>query len=132
MRDAPYKDDSQNYLRWLMQNNVLSTPDYDMRSFYRGAQAGDLRNNQSINPNDGLLHFTDRYKLPNHPTFSTESNYYDQTSMPQTPSWSGGNVETKGGNALNAESWILRRPNGEVVSVEAPWRNNRNSLMGGY
>lgn len=41
---------------------------------------------------DSQEHFTDRYKLPNHPTFSNESIY----STPSTPGGSWSELDGKG------------------------------------
>lgn len=104
-----------NYQMWRLQHNVPESNDYNMRGFYKsqslaGAKAAGL------NANDGQMHYPDTFKLPNHATFSTDSGYYDPTTMPQTPTWEGGRIGNTG-----AESWTLRRPNGAVVASEAPW-----------
>lgn len=60
--------------------------DYDYRQYFKENGAG---------KSDGNGHFTDRYKLPNHRTFSTESMYYNAETKDQAGSWSetstGGN-----------------------------------------
>lgn len=105
----------QQYLQWAIQNNVPQSNDYDMQGFYGGLMNMDPRAASAINTNDQQMHFPDKWKLPNHPTFSTESQYYDPRTMPQTPTWSGGALPNGG------ESWTLRRPNGGIVAAEAPW-----------
>lgn len=107
--------DDTAYRMWLLTNKVSESPDYDMRGFYNGLRAGDPAAASSINPNDQQMHFPDKWKLPNHATFSTDSQYYDPTKMKNTPTWQGG--ELPGGGA----SWALRAPGGQVVAAEAPW-----------
>jgi len=86
-----------------------------MRGFYGGLMSLDPNARSAINPNDQQMHFPDTWKLPNHPTFSTESKYYNARTMPNKPSWNGGSI---GGGA---ESWVLRRPDGSISHAEAPW-----------
>ncbi len=107
--------DEQAYQAWVMANSVPQSNDYNMRGFYRGLMGLDPAAASAINPNDRMMHFPDKWKLPNHQTFSTESMYYNPATMPATPSWQGGPLP-KGG-----ESWALRRPDGGVVASEAPW-----------
>jgi len=110
------------YKSWVEKNSVPVSNDYDMRGFFEGLLRGDSHAMQGINPNDKQMHFSDFWKLPNHPSFSTESRYYDPKTMPQTPSWQGGEIDTPQARALGAESWTLRRPNGQIVVQEAPWK----------
>lgn len=51
--------------------------DYDYRGFYK--KYGNLT------PQATNGHLTDEFKLPNHPTFSTESKYY--TGQPNAINW---------------------------------------------
>ena len=107
--------DETAYRMWLLTNKVQESPDYNMRGFYNAMRAGDPMAASAINPNDQKMHFPDKWKLPNHPTFSTDSQYYNPQTMADTPTWQGGDLQ--GGGA----SWSLRRPSGAVVSAEAPW-----------
>jgi hypothetical protein len=47
---------------------------YDMRGWFQNATPDQLQ--KYLNPENKELHFEDTYKLPGHPTFSTESKYY--------------------------------------------------------
>lgn len=115
----------QNYLMWLLRNGVQETPDYNMAQFYRSSEiGGDPRLSSGVNPNDQQVHFPDAYKLPNHETFSTDSNYYNAKTMPNTPTWQGGALPD-GRN----ESWTLTRPNGQIVAQENPFMNTLASLL---
>jgi hypothetical protein len=105
------------YQIWRQKNNVPESSDYNMRGFYQSLALPSARGS-AINPNDGQMHYPDTFKLPNHPTFSTDSGYYNPATMPQTPTWAGGPIGDTG-----QESWMLRRPNGQVVEREAPWVN---------
>lgn len=111
-----------NYLAWLLRNGVTETPDYDMKGFYKQAQLGDPRVSSEVNPNDGKVHFTDMFKLPNHETFSTDSKFANALAG----QWNGGELPNGG------ESWANYGPSGLIVS-EAPWNSHgirRNSLAG--
>lgn len=105
----------QNFRLWALMNNVPMSNDYNMRGFYQSLTLPGSRSS-GVNPNDGQMHYPDTFKLPNHPTFSTESGYFDPNTMPNTPTWTGGQISN-----TPAESWTLRRPNGEIVAGEAPW-----------
>jgi hypothetical protein len=73
--------DEAMYQSWVKQNNVPQGPDYDMRGYWQGVQQGNPKAHQGIDPSDGLMHYTDYWKLPNHETFSNES----QWAKPDTP-----------------------------------------------
>lgn len=109
--------DEASYNIWSAVNKVPQSDDYDMRGFYAGLLRGDPAALSSVNPNDGQMHFPDKWKLPNHETFSTDSQYYNPATMPNTPTWQGGDL--LGGNG--AASWALRSPDGNIVAAEAPW-----------
>jgi hypothetical protein len=83
----PQMDEFQ-FRQWLQQNNVpfdpnAKTTDYDMRGFYQAAQQQQPGISTAINPNDHLLHYTDRFKTPLHQSFSSES----QWAGPNAPQW---------------------------------------------
>ncbi len=118
-------EDKQKYLQWLVRNNIASTNDYDMQAFWQNMLAGHPSASSGLNPNDGQLHFSDRWKLPNHPTFSTDSQYNDPSSMPNTPTWSGGLLSNG-----HDQSWMLRRPNGDIVESEVPWKKGLLQYFG--
>jgi len=94
------------FRQWVTQNKVPFNPDtigpsdYDMRGFWRGLQQGHPMAQQSINPNDNLMHYSDYWKTPLHQSFSSES----QWAGPDTPSW------------INDSQ--LAAPNGRVVFDE--------------
>jgi hypothetical protein len=52
--------------------------DYDLRGLYK--------ENPNATPSSNL-HFTDKYKLPNHPTFSNESKYFNPLTERYGGSW---------------------------------------------
>lgn len=58
------------YQQWRagLPKNLQSEYDYDLRGLYNS--------NPQAKPSSDL-HFPDTYKLPNHPTFSNESQYYN-------------------------------------------------------
>jgi hypothetical protein len=66
---------SNLYSLWAQNNRVPQSNDYDMRGFYLGMLLGDPAATSGVNPADNQLHFSDKWKLPNHPKFSNESMY---------------------------------------------------------
>lgn len=100
----PLMDELQ-FRQWLADKKVpfnpnAGTTDYDMRGFYQAAQQGQPGVTSAVNPNDGMMHYTDRFKTPLHRSFSNESQ------------WAG----------ADAPRWIndsqLALPNGRVVFDE--------------
>ena len=81
--------------------------DYNMRGFTEGYLTGDPRATTAVDPNDNLTHFTDTWKLPNHPSFSAQSMY---SKRDNDPNWEG-----------EGKSWVLRKPNGEAVAYDLPF-----------
>jgi len=69
---------------WALENRVPQSNDYDMRGYFMGKITGDPAASSSVDPSDLQLHFTDKWKMPNHPSFSNES-MYDMTG--QAPGW---------------------------------------------
>jgi len=62
-------EDEQKFNLWAQANNrVKDSYDYDMRGAYQELMSG-----QTQQADNG--HFTDKFKKPNHPTFSNESQY---------------------------------------------------------
>lgn len=66
----PSSSNEQKYQEWRskLPKNLQYEGDYDLKGFYE-----ENPNFSISNPNQ---HLTDKYKLPNHPTFSNESKYY--------------------------------------------------------
>ena len=78
------------FRQWVTQNqvpfnvNAAGPSDYDMRDYYQGVMQGNpMARPTEINVNDGLPHYTDYYKTPLHQSFSSGSQWADET----TPSW---------------------------------------------
>ena len=65
----------QQFQKWLktLPKNQRSTRDYDLRGYFLAGLNGD-KDIQLYNRKEGQ-HFLDRYKKPNHPTFSDESQW---------------------------------------------------------
>ena len=72
------------YQSWALENRVPQSDDYDMRGYFMGQMTGDPAAQSSMNPGDMQMHFTDKWKMPNHHSFSNES-MYDMTG--QAPHW---------------------------------------------
>lgn len=97
--------DEMAFRQWVQNNNVpfnpnAGTTDYDMRGFYQAAQQQEPGISTAINPNDHLLHYPDRFKTPQHQSFSNES----QWAGPNAPRW------------INDSQLAL--PNGRIVFDE--------------
>ena len=65
--------------RKTLPKNLQYEGDYDLKGFYK--------ENPNFKAEDKNQHLTDKYKLPNHPTFSVESKYYKE-GMP-AGKWDG-------------------------------------------
>lgn len=72
-------DEEATFQGWVQANHVPFDPspqsDYDMRGFFKALVSGDPRAKQSLNSNDGRMHFPDVWKTPFHKSFSAESQY---------------------------------------------------------
>jgi hypothetical protein len=98
------------YQNWSTQNNVPQSNDYDMRGFYLGQIFGDPAATSGMNLADGQLHFSDKWKLPNHPKFSNESMYSRGLLDPR---WVENPAPYREG------TWGLQGPRG-LLQVEIP------------
>lgn len=97
--------DEFQFRNWLQQNGVpfdpnAKTTDYDMRGFYQAAQQQQPNMQASVNPNDNRMHYPDRFKTPQHQSFSNES----QWAGPGAPQW--------------IDDARLAAPNGRIVFDE--------------
>lgn len=67
--------DEQKFQQWAQENNKLrDVYDYDIRGAWKEITSGTMQ--QADNG-----HLGDKYKKPNHPTFSTESMYSGKDGM---------------------------------------------------
>jgi hypothetical protein len=118
------------YKEWVKANNVPESSNYDMQGFYKEAQANPNMTS-SINEGDGQLHYPDTYKFPTHPSFSTESKYYNRETMPETPSWVNRKTRETGTGI-----WDLTYPNAEIKKTDAPFygagQSPQRDFDGGY
>lgn len=71
----------RQFQKWARETKAPITDDYDMRGYW----LHDRAQGTQINANDGLPHFTDRWKTPLHKSFSGESVYANPKSSP--PRW---------------------------------------------
>ena len=71
----------QKYQIWknTLPKNLQYEGDYDLRGFYK--------ENPTWTPNTIGQHMTDKYKLPNHPTFSNESMYFSPATKDSAGYW---------------------------------------------
>ena len=71
--------DEVQFQQWAQKARTPITPDYDMRGFWKSGGS------TQVNPNDGMPHYTDRFKTPLHQSFSGESIYSNPLANP--PRW---------------------------------------------
>jgi hypothetical protein len=118
------------YKEWVKANSVPQSQNYDMQGFWKEAQTNPNMTS-SINEGDGQLHYPDTYKFPTHPSFSTESKYYNPKTMPETPSWVSRKTRETGDGI-----WDLTYPNGEIKKTDAPFygagQSPQRDFDGGY
>ena len=98
------------YGQWVMNNKIPESNDYDMRGYFYDLLTGNKDARTAVNASDNALHFTDKWKLPNHPSFSNES-VYSRTS--QDPRWVENPAPYKEG------TWALQNKQGNKV-LEIP------------
>ena len=78
---SPQEEDA--YQRWkaTMPPRLQYEGDYDLRGFWR--------KNPKFSLDDPEAHMTDEFKLPNHPTFSNESRYFNEKNKHLAGHWEG-------------------------------------------
>jgi len=73
--DTPLKkDDERDFRKWAAKDSsgrFANTFDYDMRRYWKE----NVKDKEDTAP-QGDEHFSDKYKKPNHPTFSTDSDLH--------------------------------------------------------
>jgi len=114
------------FRQWAGQNNVpfdvnaQGPTDYDMRGYYQGLQQGNpMALPTEINANDGRPHYTDYYKMPSHQSFSSGSQFADET----TPSWiNDTQLVSPGGRIVMDESKPQAPPDSIQAIVDAMLR----------
>ena len=67
--------------QWAAQTQAPITNDYDMRGYW----LNDRDQGTQLNANDGLQHYTDKWKTPYHKSFGKQSTYADPATNP--PDW---------------------------------------------
>lgn len=77
----PNEDDKYQEWRSKLPKNLQYEGDYDLKSFWK--------ENPNWTPENKDVHMTDKFKLPNHPTFSNESMYYKKGM--KAGKWEGDN-----------------------------------------
>lgn len=99
------------YSLWKMRHEVPESNDYDMRGFFLGTVLKDPAAISQINASDNRLHFSDKWKLPNHKSFSNESIY---STAPNDPRWVKNPAPYKDG------TWAQQTIRG-LLNVESPY-----------
>lgn len=85
------------FLEWANRTGkIRDLYDYDLRGAWKELQSGDMTA-------DSRGHLGDKYKKPNHPTFSTQSKY----SSSDTPGGTWG--ESNGVTTYTPSEYVVRR-----------------------
>lgn len=87
------------FQKWVQEKNIPTGGNYDMRGFHNGMITGDPRARSGISPIDNLLHFTDTWKAPGHPKFSSDSMY----AKPNAPKWIGDKLVNSRGEVIKLD-----------------------------
>lgn len=99
------------YKGWVLTHNIPESNDYDMRGYFLDLLLGNKDAKAGINPADMQMHFTDKWKLPNHPKFSNESVY---SRSNQDPRWIENPAPYKEG------TWARRDKYNNNLDIEIP------------
>lgn len=95
-------DEEAEYQKWAKENNRAGDVfDYDLRGAWKELKAGGMSE-------DARGHLGDKYKKPNHPTFSDESIYANGDGGKWSVDPTGRNVFTPGKKISEAEADYLR------------------------
>ena len=96
------RKEKQEFNNWVSQQkeegNILpedNFEDYDMQGFWKN----EVLNNTEYATATAETHFPDKYKKPNHPTFSNESIYYNEETANQAGHWEGDTFVSSDGQA---------------------------------
>ena len=114
-------EDSVKYNQWknTIPKRLQYEGDYDLAGFWK--------KNPTWTPNTPGVHMTDQFKKPNHPTFSNESQYYNDSLKYKAGYWENDNYipfkKADGGNVGN--------PNYEAENKEFVIGGNPNNYGGG-
>lgn len=107
---------------WAGNNNVPQSNDYDMRGFYLGGLLSDPAAQTAVNPSDHMIHFNDKWKLPNHHSFSNQSMY---STAKDDPRWIGNYTDENKQQHWNLppyvqDAWGQVAPKRGLFNLEIP------------
>ena len=112
-------DDYIKYLEWrnFLPDNFKSVYDYDLRGLFLDKEELDKFNKSFLSDPENA-HMTDKYKKPNHPTFSNESQWHGSNGF-FGGEWSKDGLEFKASNtniSLNGTRGIINYLGGRTDS----------------
>ena len=107
------------YQLWALNNNVPQSNDYDMRGFYIGGLLGDQAAQTNVDPSDNQIHYSDKWKLPNHSSFSRESMY---STAKDDPYWIGNEGKQWNLPPYVADTWARISPVKGLLDLFLPAR----------
>jgi len=112
--------DSPDYEKWLGDNKIKESDDYDTKGAFDAGASPDARG-----------HLPDTYKLPNHITYSDESIYSKEKDAPPPGKWVGDdkkgwefhasqtNIDNAGGEDKLKDYFKNKEPSAKLVLPES-------------
>ena len=115
-------DEERQFVKWAVKNKRAGDMyDYDLRGAWREMQRGDMTP-------DERGHLGDKYKKPNHPTFSDQSIYsgvdgYQGGKWEQLPngSWNFYPSNTSLWNPQELQDYFNRAEQGNTLIMSPEW-----------
>ena len=84
------KSERIKFDKWVMENNIPITDDYDMQGFWLESQKPNSPFKSAPDPTDNYrIHYPDEFKTPLHPTFSDQSRYAKGLNAQKAGKWFG-------------------------------------------
>lgn len=114
----PYEQAAFEVWRETLPINLRNEEDYDLKGYWKKNRQASI---------SGNLHLSDEFKLPNHPTFSNESIYYNPITSLQGGTW----VETDSSYNYQPNS-NLKQPIIEKKKLGGSMKKNCKYDDGGY
>ena len=89
--------ENEEFNKWASDNNLLrDLEDYDLKGAWKAGERPDKNG-----------HLTDKWKKPNHPTFSTESIYAKGSNKKKAGHWEGNTFVAPKSLSKQREEWLI-------------------------
>jgi len=115
-----------SYEDWKSKYGFQESPDYNLKAAFEAGL------DPEMNSGDGKFHLSDRFKLPTHPTYSTDSDYSRSKGAPPAGRWEGSeekgwtfyaspqNIKNLGGEKQYLAWWEKNEPGVKLVLPQQP------------